>query len=106
MANDAIVELKGILANLGVFHRASPEIERFPQIPGPTYFRIWKPHLIREGVVSQFRQLSFGCVAKQTVDVCHCRHTGSSSMRRRTPNWAIPRCGHLMFYRSLFTRFG
>jgi hypothetical protein len=39
------------LATFGVFHQAIPEIENLPQIPRPTYFRIWKTPLFADRVV-------------------------------------------------------
>jgi hypothetical protein len=40
-----------ILAAVGVFHHAIREIERVPQMPSQTSFRIWKTPLVADRVV-------------------------------------------------------
>jgi hypothetical protein len=46
-----IAEPYRILATVGVFHLAIRDIEGLPQIPSPTYFRIWQTPLMADGVV-------------------------------------------------------
>jgi len=47
-ARDAIREAAGILATIGVFHKAIGEWECFAQIPGPTYLWVGQmPHAYR-----------------------------------------------------------
>jgi hypothetical protein len=45
VTKEARTEAYRILAQVRVFHQAIREIERLPQIPSPTYFRIWKTPL-------------------------------------------------------------
>jgi hypothetical protein len=56
--NDARAKGDRILATFGVFHQTFPEIERLPQIPGPTFFRIRKTPLIADRVVGHDRRNS------------------------------------------------
>ena len=49
-AKDARTETHRILATFRVFHQAIRDIERFPPIPSPTYFRIGKTPLLADGV--------------------------------------------------------
>jgi hypothetical protein len=50
-ANDAATKTYRIHASFGVFRQAFREIESLPQIPRPTFFRIWKTLLIANVVV-------------------------------------------------------
>ena len=47
---DARTETYRILATFRVFHQAIRDIERFPPIPSPTYFRIRKTPLLADCV--------------------------------------------------------
>ena len=51
VTKDARTKTYRMPATVGVFHQALRDIERFPPIPSPTYFRIWKIPLIADCVV-------------------------------------------------------
>jgi hypothetical protein len=90
VAIDAETKTYRKLATVRFFHQAFREIESFPQIPSPTFFRIRKTPLIPDRVVGHAPRSSIPPMANRAV---FCRTIRLIPRRQSLPNLAaLVRC--------------